>query len=357
MGDLFITHRDPLFGVIILVLLVATISLTSYMWNLHSHRRRENSLKKFSQLFSHSIDKDAKELLLNGAESSALLAILARGYYQSGDFEHAIKIYLSILENSSQISEKLQILEDLGEVYFMAGFLERSKKIFLEALKNAPRNPKALFWLMRVYEQLGQYEEALEALDCLMELGENDERVRLSHAYLSAKRILADSFMPLDKKRESLLLDLEREPRLLRIVLSYFRTFEVPLFWETLCRFDQAGKVQICEMIDMLWNIEKSEIPFALLAEDSEILDVYRARGYVSSKSDRVCAKFELEAVRIMGLYSKVHADLDFEYRCHACKMISPLEFERCPSCGELLSGNLILKIRKSRNEESNSFL
>lgn len=351
MGELFIEHRDPLFGIIILILLIAVIFLVTYFWNLRAQRRREQSLKKFSQLFDHSsVDKDAKALFERGADFGATLGFLAETYSKAGEYDKAIKIYLAMLEQTQESGEKLLLLESLGETYFKAGFLERAKKIFLEVLKNAPRNPKALFWLMQACENLGQFDEALEALDCLLELGEKSERVKFNHAYLSAKRVLADPFLPLESKREELLELLQNEPRLFRVVLGHLKSFELPLFWKKIVGSDYS-----LEVMDWLWNIPWESIPFDIISKDKNLMDIYRAKGYV--KDAEACEKFELEVLRVMNLYSSKKADLSFEYRCHACKSLFPVEFERCPSCGELLSGSLILKIRKSRNETNLSFL
>ena len=48
-----------------------------------------------------------------------------------------------------------------------------------------------------------------------------------------------------------------------------------------------------------------------------------------SINKSAVCAKFELEAVRTLRIYTRFMADLHFEYRCSECKGIFPLESHR----------------------------
>ncbi len=351
MGGLLFEHRDPLFGIIILVLLVATISIVTHVWNLRTQKHKEESLKRFARAFEYSgVDKEAQLLMGQGEHIPLALRYLAKIYEKAGEYDKAIKIYLAILEHPCELRERLLLLESLGETYLRAGFLERSKKIFLEILKNMPRNSHVLFLLMQACEKLGQFDEALEALDCLLELLDSREEIMLNYAYLSVKRLLADSFIPMERRNSELLVWLAREPRLLRLILSYFRGFDMVMFWEL------VGKTpQIIEVADILWNLPKEQLSFETIKQNSALLELYRAKGYIDDEA--VCERFELEALRVINRHCAQKADLDFEYHCHACKGIFPVDFERCPSCAELLSGNLVLKIRKSRNEANFSFL
>ena len=70
-----------------------------------------------------------------------------------------------------------------------------------------------------------------------------------------------------------------------------------------------------------------------------------------------VCAKFELEAVRLLRTHTPFNADLHFEYRCSECKEIFPLESHRCPTCNALLSFEVLCSVRESRNEARYSLL
>ncbi|MGP1579473.1 MAG: tetratricopeptide repeat protein [Wolinella sp.] len=351
MGDLLFGHRDPLFGIIILILIIATIFIVTHIWNLRAQKHKEESLKRFARAFEYSgVDKEAQLLMGQGEHIPLALRYLAKTYEKAGEYDKSIKIYLAILEHPCELSEKLLLFESLGETYFRAGFLERSKKIFLEILKNMPRNSHVLFLLMQACEKLGQFDEALEALDCLLELGERHEEIMISYAYLSAKRLLGDSFISIKRRNSELLVWLAREPRLLRLILSYFKGFDMAVFW------DLVGETpQVIEVADILWNLPREQISFETLNQNPALLELYRAKGYINDEV--VCERFELEALRVINRHCAQKADLDFEYHCHACKGIFPVDFERCPSCAELLSGNLVLKIRKSRNEADFSFL
>ncbi|RAX57619.1 hypothetical protein CCZ01_05625 [Helicobacter monodelphidis] len=348
MGELFKFFRDPLFGVAILIAIIAFIVLATYFWNLHTRKKQEDSLKDFSRLFeSVSVDEIARETLLKLGESLPALRFLAETYFRIGDYERSIKLYMAILECDLESSSRLNFLYSLGEVYYYAGFLERSKKILLEVLKNNPRNPEALSLLMRSYEALGLYDEALDALSCLQELGLPEKSERLNRGYLNLKKI----FQQNQPQKKEIFYWLESDSRLWTFVLEKLQALQRDWFWEAYLTQKRSE-----ELLDLLWNLPKDELLSRAEQTNNLILkDVCAAKGFMQIQNH--CYIFELEVLRSLQILGGVKGDLEFSYRCEECKGSYPLRFERCLSCGALLSGELTYKIRKVRDENGLSFL
>jgi len=94
--------------------------------------------------------------------------LLASSYSKSGNYDKSIEIYSEILKSIDSKNKK-EVMYLLGKTYFKAGFLERSKQIFLNILKSNPRTPQALHYLLLGYEQMRDYQSALDVLEPLQD--------------------------------------------------------------------------------------------------------------------------------------------------------------------------------------------
>lgn len=344
-----IEYRDPLFGIIILIFCIGLISLFAYYWNYIISKRQHQNLLKFMKNFDYiGFDKEIKEFLALNPNPTSSLIFMAKTYQKCADYEKAIRLYNTLLNSIKNPVDKIPILEDLGDVYYKAGFPLRSKEIYLEILYHYPRSPKILKSLIRIYEELTLYQDALNALDCLEEI---EGKTKMHHLYLQAKIIISNQNST-EIKPEKLEKLIEEEPKLLRLVLSFFKDFYPSYFW----RFIQnKSKEEIFQILDILWNLENNELPN--VAFQNPILnDIFQAKGYYPlQKGTKV--SFELESLCLLRKYRSYQGDLQFNYSCNSCKAISPLSFEICPHCGELLSAKILVFIKEKYDEESYSFL
>ena len=102
---------------------------------------------------------------------------------------------------------------------------------------------------------------------------------------------------------------------------------------------------------------QEHELDSAEMIESSESQQALDSVNKGFANKGAVCAKFELEAVRLLRTHTPFNADLHFEYRCSECKEIFPLESHRCPTCNALLSFEVLCSVRESRNEARYSLL
>ncbi len=169
MDFFFVEYRDPMFGLLVLVALVLVVAVLHYAWRKLSSKSQKKGLEGFIKKFD--IADEHKDLLRASSLSLENLHFLAGIFTKSGEFEKAIQIYLIALEKIKDKGEQEAIFYDLAEVYFRAGFLQRSVEVLLNALNLRPRNEKALKLLKIVYLRLKRYDEVLQSLDALFELG------------------------------------------------------------------------------------------------------------------------------------------------------------------------------------------
>ena len=355
------SYKDPLVGIIIIVGIIALVALIDYFRNRYKERQKDISLRNLTKSYDFMGLKDGvEEFLALSQNPIPTLQFIANAYMQSGNTQEAIKIYLGILENLGHSADntkariKIEILQNLGSAYYRAGFLQRAKDVFLEILKNYPRNPQVLIFLLKIYEHLHEYTNAIDTLMCIEEIYENmppnqNERfiygLGLNKAYLQTLLIINSIELPIADKIAKLNEIKNKEPRLEKIIFAFFKDTNPKLFWEEITKCAHKE-----HMIDMLWLFDDKNVPLQQI-KDKAILDIYRAKGLVMD--DQSCDIFELENMRILKQHSHIQVDLDFEYRCHSCKQIFPFENARCSHCGELLNNDVLLKIRKVDNEAS----
>ena len=184
MDFFFVEYRDPIFGLLVLVALVLVVAVAHYAWRNIARKHQKKGLEGFIKKFE--IADEHKELLRTQALSLENLRFLAGIFSKSGEFEKAIQIYLIALERARGKGREA-VFYDLAEVYFRAGFLAKSEEVLLNALSLRPRNEKALKLLKIVYLRLKKYDEVLQTLDCLFELGFEVAQEREFVEFLASK--------------------------------------------------------------------------------------------------------------------------------------------------------------------------
>lgn len=346
--DYFVSiYKDPLFSIIIILSIIVLVAIADYTKNRYKQKTKKQSLNNFAKSFEyHGVDDDVSSLMDISKYPTSTLTFVANVYVTNGNFGEAIKIYLTILDKTQNLKEKMEIFELLGLAYYKAGFAQRAKNIFIEILKNNPRNSKVLSLLMQTYEVLGEYKNAYSVISCLEELDEEVDGVK---RYIQVLMLINDSIMPL-YQREIALLEIKKSKITHKIVLNYLKTYNISIFWKLI-----NEEENIYNYIDILWNLQLNEEQIQNVKQNKQISDVYRAKGII--RDELKCNIFELECLRILNKYSNKKGNLGFKYRCSACQGVYPFETYRCPNCGELGNINLVLEIMELKNEKNYSLL
>ncbi|MEN8146522.1 MAG: hypothetical protein ABFR02_02755 [Campylobacterota bacterium] len=345
MNSLFIEFRDPLFGVIIFFSLIFVITLFSYWWGRFKRKEDTNHLNSFMNVFnSMPTEKELKALMTSEAISDKSALVMAQTYYQNGDYEKCIEIYLIMLEMQKNPNDKKETLYLLGKTYFKAGFLERSQEIFLQILKQFPRTPKALRYLLIIYEKMHQFDKALEVLEPLDELGIDNTKDRV---YLRCVSIIRSAQYGADEKAQ-LLLELYKEHHLLSyLIFEYLFRFTPELAWKNL----DLGEAE--RIVDILWNAREAEANLDIIASNSYLRELFSAKGtelFVQNSGI-----FEFDVLIKLNIADQSGATLQFDYLCGECKQIYPFSFHRCPNCHSIDSVVTETLLTKDHFEANNS--
>ncbi|WP_345976294.1 tetratricopeptide repeat protein [Sulfurimonas sp. HSL3-7] len=346
MNDLFIEFRDPLFGIIIFFSLVFVIALFSYWWSRIKHKEESRYFNSFLDVFSSMpTEQELKSLMHSEAISEKSALIMAQTYFQNGDYEKCIEIYLILLELQKEPAQKVETLYLLGVTYFKAGFLERAQEIFLQILKQFPRTPKALRYLLIIYEQMHQFDKALEVLEPLEELGIDNKKDRI---YLAAVGIIRSSQFGVEEKAQKLLALYQEHHLLSYLIFEYLFRHTPDLAWKNL----DLGE---CErMIDLLWNAREAEANLDIISSNSYLRELFSAKGLTFAAQESNI--FEFDVLIKLNMADQGGATLQFDYLCNHCKQVYPFSFHRCPNCHEIDSVVTEALLTKDHFEENNSF-
>jgi lipopolysaccharide assembly protein B len=345
MDTFFIEFRDPLFGIVLFFILLFVISFLSYWWgrykNAREHRNLESFLGKFDSIEEGK--KLSKQVETNSLTSESWL-LLAQSFEHQGNYEKSVEIYHALLSKNRDPLFQKDALFLLGKSLFKAGFLERSRQTFLQILGNAPRTPQALHFLILIYEQLQQYNKALEVMESLEELSPESEYERL---YLECRILLSDHKLSLDEKAEQLLSMYQQHRRMGYMIFEWLFTYRPALGWK---HFDQSLSERLS---DVLWRIADENLDLDIIASNAYLRELYSAKGSVTLAEGSTV--FELDTLISLRRCGLAKATLQFEYGCHQCKKISFLPFHRCPHCHAIDSVETIMSLSKERFEENNS--
>lgn len=393
MDFFFVEYRDPMFGLLVLVALVLVVALLHYAWRTLSSKSQKKGLEGFIKKFD--IADEHKDLLRASSLSLENLHFLAGIFTKSGEFEKAIQIYLIALEKIKDKGEQEAIFYDLAEVYFRAGFLQRSVEVLLNALNLRPRNEKALKLLKIVYLRLKRYDEVLQSLDALFELGCEVSKEREFINVIALKNgaqsgALGEKNLSVDDKRsqnlalnapnsalksensailnssdlnsknanskaknlknlnsKDLYLNLENSNSTLNLNSKDLNSAQSPKNYENnelVKRFLLENGAEIHAefelVIDLLYKGKR-----AIFLDDNAYFELFCAMKLAPKRQNYAFTNPKLKMLEILN-DNDFKARLSFSYVCTHCKNQMPLFFYHCPICYEFGGCKILYEVR-----------
>ncbi len=346
MDFLSFDYRDPLYGSILLVAIIFILSFTSYWWGIIKSKEEETSVNKFMKKFNqYSGFNEYKEIIQRKDLPTESAILMALTFEKSGEYEKTIEIYSAILKSVKEPQSRKDILTLLGKTYYKAGFLQKSREVLLASLRLYPRNEEALTYLIVIYEQLREYDKAVDVLDTLEELGSEVKEKKL---YFKTLSIIHNKSLK-DEKKIKKLTALGIDKKLVqRKLFEFLKQYNHPMDSEILKDFD------FYNVIDLLWGMKADRFDSSLIENNRLLGEIFSAKGelYDATSSDI----FELNVLIKLHLLKDNSADLGFEYICKECKSNFPLYFYRCPKC-QNISGAEVGIILTRRHYEKGSFV
>lgn len=382
MDFFFVEYRDPMFGLLVLVALVLVVAVLHYAWRTLSSKSQKKGLEGFIKKFD--IADEHKDLLRASSLSLENLHFLAGIFTKSGEFEKAIQIYLIALEKIKDKGEQEAIFYDLAEVYFRAGFLQRSVEVLLNALNLRPRNEKALKLLKIVYLRLKRYDEVLQSLDALFELGCEVSKEREFINVIALKNgaqsgALGEKNLSVDDKRsQNLALNAQNSAlksensanlnssdlnsknansKVKNLENSNLNSKDLnsapknsaqsPKNYENnelVKRFLLENGAEIHAefelVIDLLYKGKR-----AIFLDDNAYFELFCAMKLTPKRQNYAFTNPKLKMLEILN-DNDFKARLSFSYVCTHCKNQMPLFFYHCPICYEFGGCKILYEVR-----------
>ncbi len=347
MEHILPAYNDPLFSIMLIVVISLIIALVTYGWGLHKQQKEEGNLLKFLEKF------DTAECALETADMPfephmlKPLTILAKAFENAGEYHKAISIYLFLIKNITHDSGKIELMERLGSTYLHAGFLERSQSIYTEVLRKKPRNVQALYELGIVYEIMQKYDKAKEVLEPLNVLGE--ETTSLAR-FLDLSELLANKSLAIPEKVEGLTQLLKEDASLYRHIIKALLLLDTKSAWENI------DPERIEELLDVLWFLPNSQLDLDIITSNKQLQTLYYAKGYLQ-KPAKQSGLFSVDMLATARENGFEEGDLVFSYLCQKCKQSFPVSFKRCPNCMAINTVKVEEKIAKSSPKTDYSLL
>jgi len=347
METILPAYNDPLFSILLIIIIALIISVVTYAWGLYKQQKEEGNLLKFLDKFDSSecsLDTDDMPFEEHMFKP---LTLLAKAFENSGEYHKAINIYLYIIKHISDELAKMELMERLGNTYLHAGFLERARSIYTEILRKRPRNTKVLYELGIVYEMMHKYDKAQEIIEPLNTLGEDTHTLS---KFLTLSALTSDKILSTNEKVTALKTILDEEPKLYRQIIDTLLKLDTTAAWQVI------NPARTKEMIDILWFLPNSQVDLDIITSDERLSTLYYAKGYLQEPSlnSGIFAVDMLATARESGFEE---GDLLFSYLCKKCKQSFPVSFKRCPNCMAINSVEVEEKIAKASPKTDYSLL
>jgi lipopolysaccharide biosynthesis regulator YciM len=138
-------------------------------------------------LLSEEPDK-ALDVFLNYPDideyTASTFLLLGNLFRNRGEINRALRIHQNLVARSDlSKAQRAAAMLALGEDFFAAGLLDRAESVFTELLKDDPKHADACEPLRNIYEQLHEWDKAIEITQCSQQRGKVDRSRLIAHYY------------------------------------------------------------------------------------------------------------------------------------------------------------------------------
>ena len=350
MEHILPAYNDPLFSILLIIILGLIIAVATYGWSLYKQQKEQGNLLKFLDKFDSSECALDTDNMPYEPHMFKPLTLLAKAFENAGEYHKAISIYLHLIKNSSDDLAKMELMERLGNTYVHAGFLERARSIYSDILRKKPRNTQVLYALGVVYEMMHKYDKAKEVIEPLELLKEDTYALK---KFLDLSQIQANTSVSTQEKITKLKAILEKEPKLYREVVSALLKLDTHEAWKII------DPKQLKEVLDILWFLPNSQLDLDIITANKALTTLYFAKGYIQKPSVAIepSGIFALDILATAKQNGFEEGDLHFSYLCKKCKQSFPVSFKRCPNCMAIHSVEVEEHIGKASPQTDYSLL
>jgi lipopolysaccharide biosynthesis regulator YciM len=144
-------------------------------------------VRGINYLLSEQPDK-ALDVFLNYPEIDEYTAdtflLLGNLFRNRGEVTRALRVHQNLVARPDlSKTQRTSAMLALGEDFFSAGMLDRAESVFSELLKDDPKSSDACEPLRNIYEQLHEWDKAIEISQCAQQRGKTDHSRLIAHYY------------------------------------------------------------------------------------------------------------------------------------------------------------------------------
>lgn len=179
----------------ILFLLLPIAFYSGWQAARRRYRERQEKRKEISVRFVRGINyllseepDKALDVFLNYPEIDEYTAntflLLGNLFRNRGEINRALRIHQNLVARSDlSKTQRMSAMLALGEDFFAAGMLDRAESVFSELLKDDPKHGEACEPLRDIYEQLHEWDKAIEIAQCAQQRSKVDHSRLIAHYY------------------------------------------------------------------------------------------------------------------------------------------------------------------------------
>lgn len=159
-------------------------------YKTHQEKRKQVSVhfvRGINYLLSEQPDK-ALDVFLNYPEVDEYTAetflLLGNLFRNRGEVPRALRVHQNLVARSDlNKSQRTAAMLALGEDFFAAGMLDRAESVFSELVKDDPKSIQACEPLRHIYEQLHEWDKAIDITQCAQQRSKTDHGRLIAHYY------------------------------------------------------------------------------------------------------------------------------------------------------------------------------
>ena len=267
-------------------------------------------VRGINYLLSEQPDK-ALDVFLNYPEIDEYTAdtflLLGNLFRNRGEINRALRVHQNLVARPDlSKAHRTSAMLALGEDFFAAGMLDRAESVFTELLKDDPKRSDACEPLRNIYEQLHEWDKAIEISQCAQQRSKSDHGRLIAHYYceLATQELQKNNLF---KVEETLKKATKAYPDSSRVlVLAGDLAYARGQLQEAMKTY-QAAISKDSRLLGMLFSKLLNDFP----QQDAlENLYQFIKQHFTQSQDTRLFA-YLLQLARKLGKLKEMHAHVD----------------------------------------------
>lgn len=264
-------------------------------------------VRGINYLLSAQPDK-ALDVFLNYPEIDEYTAdtflLLGNLFRNRGEINRALRVHQNLVARPDlSKTQRIAAMFALGEDFFAAGMLDRAESVFTELLKDDPKRSDACEPLRNIYEQLHEWDKAIEISQCAQQRSKSDHGRLIAHYYceLATQELQKNNLFKVEETLKKAIKVYPESSRIL--VLRGDLAFAREQRSEAMTMYQQAISKD-SRLLGMLFNKLLNNFP-----QQNELENLYQfiQQRFTQTQDSRLLA-YLLQLAKKLGKQQDMHA-------------------------------------------------